>query len=217
VWVQGDWVELFMKMGGWSRGRTLAWSLVFSLCVIGIALGKAQALDDGKQSGGSVEILELKEPVFPPLANQVRTEGDVKIELGIAPDGTVVSATVVSGHPMLVQAALQSAKSSKFACHGCEDGTTSYSMTYTFRAGESLGPGCCTGGGCPELYGAKDALKNQKRQHGTEVTRANEDVTVVGPSMCFCPDGCPVHFSKVRSWKCLYLWKCETPRRIGIM
>jgi hypothetical protein len=196
-----DGVELLMKMRGWSQGETLACALVFSFCVIGMTLGEARIRNDGKQNGGSVEMLELKDPIPPTLG----LEGDVRIRLEIGRDGSVVSATATSGKPMLAQAALESAQNSKFLCRDYESETTTYFMTYTFQAGEHPGPGCCIG----------DTRTNQKR-HGTEVRWLGEHVTVVEPPRCFCSCPWPAPLQKVRSWKCLYLWKCGT-RRIWSM
>jgi TonB family protein len=46
-------------------------------------------------------------PVYPPLALQAGVEGVVKFQARIAPDGTVKSLQLVSGPPLLVQAAMQ--------------------------------------------------------------------------------------------------------------
>ncbi|HWE52735.1 MAG TPA: energy transducer TonB [Bryobacteraceae bacterium] len=46
-------------------------------------------------------------PVYPPLALQARVEGAVRFEARIAPDGTLKSLQLVSGPPLLVQAAMQ--------------------------------------------------------------------------------------------------------------
>jgi len=48
-------------------------------------------------------------PVYPPLARMARIMGDVKIQVRIRRDGSVDSAKVLSGHPMLKEAALLSA------------------------------------------------------------------------------------------------------------
>ncbi|MFQ5927839.1 MAG: energy transducer TonB [Terriglobia bacterium] len=45
-------------------------------------------------------------PVYPPLAKQARIRGTVRLEAIIAKDGTIQNLTVISGHPLLVQAAL---------------------------------------------------------------------------------------------------------------
>jgi TonB family protein len=71
-------------------------------------------------------------PIYPPLARQARIMGDVKILVGVRQDGTVASAEVVSGHPMLKQAALDSAQKSTFLCRDCKGAVTSFTVTYTF-------------------------------------------------------------------------------------
>jgi TonB family protein len=71
-------------------------------------------------------------PVYPPLARQARITGDVKILVGVRQDGSVASAEVVSGHPMLKQAALESAQKSTFLCRECKGAVTLFTVTYTF-------------------------------------------------------------------------------------
>jgi TonB family protein len=48
--------------------------------------------------------------VYPPLAKQVRIQGKVKVQVVISKTGTVESVNVVSGHPLLVQAAINAVK-----------------------------------------------------------------------------------------------------------
>jgi TonB family protein len=71
-------------------------------------------------------------PVYPPLARQARIMGDVKILVGVRQDGSVESAEVVSGHPMLKQAALESAQKSTFLCRECKGAVTLFTVTYTY-------------------------------------------------------------------------------------
>jgi len=54
------------------------------------------------------------EPQYPPGALQEHTEGDVDVALVIAPDGTVTSAKVVDGMPLLRDAAVSFLRASKF-------------------------------------------------------------------------------------------------------
>jgi TonB family protein len=72
--------------------------------------------DAGK---GQVTITELSLPAYPALARQIRISGDVQLELKIQPDGSLDSLEVFSGHPLLAQAALDSAKQSHFRCNDC--------------------------------------------------------------------------------------------------
>jgi TonB family protein len=53
-------------------------------------------------------------PDYPPLAKQVHLEGSVSVEVIIAPDGRVESARAVSGHPLFVKAAVDSAYGWRF-------------------------------------------------------------------------------------------------------
>jgi TonB family protein len=49
-------------------------------------------------------------PVYPPLAKQARIQGMVKLGATLAKDGTVQNLMVISGHPLLVPAALDAVK-----------------------------------------------------------------------------------------------------------
>src|SRR6516164_1096437 len=63
--------------------------------------------------GGAVQAAKLVnrvQPMYPPLARQTRISGTVKLHAIIGKDGTVQSLTVESGHPLLVQAALDAVK-----------------------------------------------------------------------------------------------------------
>jgi TonB family protein len=56
----------------------------------------------------------LVKPVYSAAAKSVGAKGDVKIQVTISEDGNVISASVLDGHPLLRQSALQAARSSKF-------------------------------------------------------------------------------------------------------
>jgi TonB family protein len=49
-------------------------------------------------------------PVYPPLAKQTRIQGKVRVQVVISKAGSVESVKVVSGHPLLVQAAIDSVR-----------------------------------------------------------------------------------------------------------
>jgi periplasmic protein TonB len=60
--------------------------------------------------GGNVKAPRLMysvDPVYPPLARQVRVSGTVVVDALIDEHGNVVQARVVSGHPLLIDAALK--------------------------------------------------------------------------------------------------------------
>src|SRR5207248_469259 len=50
------------------------------------------------------------EPVYPPLARQARIQGDVYLQASTGADGLVTNVDVVSGHPLLVPAAIDAVK-----------------------------------------------------------------------------------------------------------
>ena len=55
-------------------------------------------------------LIKHVEPVYPPLAWQTRVTGTVHLSIRIAADGHVEDIKVVSGHPLLVQAAIEAVK-----------------------------------------------------------------------------------------------------------
>jgi protein TonB len=63
--------------------------------------------------GGAVQAARLVnrvQPLYPPLARQTRISGTVKLHAIIGKDGTVQQLQVLSGHPLLVQSALDAVK-----------------------------------------------------------------------------------------------------------
>lgn len=63
--------------------------------------------------GGNVQQTKLTSqtpPAYPPLAKQARIQGVVHLQAVIGADGRVIDLRVISGHPLLVQAALEAVK-----------------------------------------------------------------------------------------------------------
>jgi TonB family protein len=56
------------------------------------------------------KILTAPPPVYPPEAREALVEGQVKLRIRIGRDGRVIEAAVLSGDPLLVDAATESAK-----------------------------------------------------------------------------------------------------------
>ena len=137
---------------------------------------------------GEVVMVSLVNPIFPPLARQARITGEVKVELRIRPDGSVVSAVAVSGHPILTQAALNSAQESAFECRGCDDKVTSFSLIYSFQFSTDTDPDWP----CP--------------QHSEPViTHSQNRVTIAVEPALIHPQ---FAYVRARSIKCAYLWQC---------
>jgi TonB family protein len=53
-------------------------------------------------------------PVYPELARKMNITGTVKVEVVVAPNGSVKDAKVVGGHPVLATAALEAVKKWRF-------------------------------------------------------------------------------------------------------
>jgi len=65
------------------------------------------------RQGGAVQnalLVNKVQPVYPPLARQTRAAGTVRLHAIIAKDGSVQQLEVLSGHPLLVQAALDAVR-----------------------------------------------------------------------------------------------------------
>jgi protein TonB len=73
---------------------------------------KATAPARIKQGGNvtAASIVTQTKPVYPPLARQARIQGSVVLHAIIDKDGRVAQLEVVTGHPLLVQAALDAVK-----------------------------------------------------------------------------------------------------------
>lgn len=54
------------------------------------------------------------QPVYPELARKMKLVGSVKVEVVVAPNGSVKDAKVVGGHPVLANAALEAVKKWRF-------------------------------------------------------------------------------------------------------
>jgi TonB family protein len=107
-------------------------------------LGIGQTGQDRQMPNAIVDHLHL--PVYPPLARQARIAGDVVLEIWVRRDGTVASAKVISGHPMLVRAAVDSATRSTFVCQDCKEDTALYLLSYTFGLRIDPDASCIDGG-----------------------------------------------------------------------
>jgi len=93
--------------------------LIVSVVLFGIQIVSAQTppapvkqISKGVINGSA---LNLAKPAYPAAARAVNAEGAVNVQVTIDENGDVVSATAVSGHPLLRAAAAEAARQSKFA------------------------------------------------------------------------------------------------------
>jgi TonB family protein len=92
----------------------LAW-LMLSLTLSSIPALAQQAQNQQVQNDEMVRRAKSRvEAEYPVLAKKMSLAGTVKIEVVVAPNGTVKDARVVGGHPVLAGAALVAAKKWRF-------------------------------------------------------------------------------------------------------
>jgi TonB family protein len=161
--------------------------VAIALSLMQNAAGQAGATSETAQTG--VVLSKLSQPVYPQMARIAHIQGDVEVKLGIRNDGSIESAVAVSGHPILKQAALDSAQQSRFECRGCGNEVTFYSLTYSFQF--------ATG-----TY----VLPKPNESGGDHVVQSENRVTIFAEPV-------PVHLTnfayvRARSANCLYLWTC---------
>ncbi len=178
-------------------------TLVFSLALatgLPVAATESQAKNPAESNNPQtgVVVVKLTAPIYLPLARATHIAGDVEVKLSIRQDGSLDSAVVVSGHPLLRAAALDSAQHTQFECRKCSESTTSSRLVYTFRI-----EGECE---CEPVVSRPKTSEPEKTY--PQITNATNRVTVTALVVCICDPA--IQITKVRSLKCLYLWRCST-------
>ena len=157
-------------------------SMLCFIALVNTAVAQGATSSDTQVNG--VVLTELSPPVYPPLSRQARITGDVKIQLWIWRNGSIASAEVLSGHPMLKLAALASAQKSTFECHGCSQELTSYSLTYTFGLRDDVD--CSVkrlhSAKCLYLWGCGGW--HHPKNRSPAVTKSQNHVTILADAAC---------------------------------
>jgi TonB family protein len=73
---------------------------IFAFCLVVVSLLHADTRKSVKTTA----------PVYPAIAVKMRIEGTVKMDVTIDPDGSVADVKVLSGHQLLVSAAVEAVK-----------------------------------------------------------------------------------------------------------
>lgn len=172
-------------------------------CAIGTSW--AQDTSNSNQAVEGAVITKLSPLSYPPLARQTRITGNVELELEVRKDGSVASAVAISGHPLLKQPALENAQHSQFTCIDCGEDVRPYRLVYTFELGP---PSYCTD--------KVEHSSSNPEQPYPRISQSPGHVTIVDQPWVTCDPAETITYSKVRSIKCLYLWKCAKPRVVFI-
>ncbi len=83
------------------------WVTLVMLFVAMVSIGARPAFanDDGGR-----RIKSKVAPVYPDLARRMNVTGSVKVQIVIAPNGTVKSTKVIGGHPLLIEPSLDAVR-----------------------------------------------------------------------------------------------------------
>lgn len=101
-----------------SKGTAIA---LLAVLTVGAAVGPIHVRAQQTQNEDLVRRAKTKvQPFYPELARKMNITGTVKIEVVVAPNGSVKDARVVGGHPVLASAALDAAKKWRFEPAGSE-------------------------------------------------------------------------------------------------
>jgi TonB family protein len=93
--------------------RWLAASFL-AVCVLAPYVLTPSGLSAQDQSESKRKMTTRVTPNYPGLARSMNISGTVKVEAVVAPDGTVKSASLTGGHPLLGQAAVDAIRKSKW-------------------------------------------------------------------------------------------------------
>jgi TonB family protein len=75
----------------------------------------ARQAEARRQAFDGPDPIQRVEPVYPPLAQEARIEGTVRVQVLIGTDGSVEQVEPISGHPMLAAAVIAAVKQWRYA------------------------------------------------------------------------------------------------------
>lgn len=144
--------------------------------------------------------IDFTPPQYPQMALIAAIQGEARIEVAFKDDGTIADVKEVSGHPILLFAAKENLRQAKLVCENCVAGS-SFVVVYDFvRLINVPGMDPCDHAAAP--------LPNP-------VVNSPTHITIYGTPGCIEPRCCPPP-QRVRSLRCLYLWKCKK-YRVAVM
>lgn len=101
-----------MSFRGWQRVLVLSLLLIAVLTPGFVPRVGAQQESTREDSGRKVQTKIA--PVYPDLARRMKISGSVKVQLTVAPNGTVKDTTVIGGHPLLANAVIDAVRKWRF-------------------------------------------------------------------------------------------------------
>lgn len=88
--------------------------MVLAACVMALFVSSPLSRAQQDQADAHRKMVTKIVPIYPSLAQKMGIAGAVKIEALVAPNGSVKSADILGGHPVLAQAGLDAARKCKW-------------------------------------------------------------------------------------------------------
>ncbi len=88
--------------------------MLLTLMAIAAGLGAVGLRSQDTQGEVTRRVKSKVLAVYPELARKINLTGTVRVEIVVAPNGSVKNAKVVGGHPVLANAALEAARRWRF-------------------------------------------------------------------------------------------------------
>jgi TonB family protein len=85
---------------------------VKGVLVYNFSMTASNVVDGGIMNGKAIE---LPDPIYPAAARAANVSGAVSVKVVIGEDGAIISATAISGHPLLQAAAVDAARQARFS------------------------------------------------------------------------------------------------------
>ncbi len=107
-----------------------------------LATGSAPAAavegeNTGAQGQQGLKLVHSVPPVYPPLAKAARIQGKVVLYVDIDGDGVVQNISVVSGHPLLVKAAIDAVRHWRYQVESHQPTFTDVTVNFTLSSSQS--------------------------------------------------------------------------------
>ena len=97
-----------------SRGAIQRWLTETLLAVVAISVVVCPRSVWGQQEELARKVKSRVQPTYPEIARRMSITGTVKVQIVVAPNGTVKTTKLVGGHPLLVNAAMDAVKKWRF-------------------------------------------------------------------------------------------------------
>ena len=130
--------------------------------------------------------VKFQTPEYPRNAQIAHIQGNIVLKFLLQPGNGIVVVKESTGHPLLLPAALESLKKSQLNCSDCGQQSQIFTVVFDF------------------VVASHDCKDSEVPTHVTMDSPSH--ITVLAQSICTSDP--VVYYRRIRSIRCLYLWKC---------